>query len=543
MNRYKAIYYFALFALLLLTACQDNDSAEQGNTTSDADGKVAVRLHLRVAGQDSALSINTRADWSDPNATDDEMMNVWTIVAVYNDANNTDTYGKIAFIHASVPEEGNREIDDLVRMTPGKYKFYSFANIDTSWLNGYGFLGYHKFAKAIFDDGTLSEEFQFPVNFLEIVNTSYTIPSGKTPTGIYEIQFDHTYDEGYFEVDDVTIEVDGNGFDPNSSYDLYGLYGIPMSNVQEIEISGESEVELIVVRMMAKIEVQLYNESGEDIVVKSATLSDVTQNEYGNIKLLPTLTYNADMNYHHKDIQPSVDPEASVAGFTYTPTTAETVPAHYGYDDNKTNPTHKLTFYVNESATPKNVSGLFFLTLEMQRGDNPIEYRHALINQKGNTSTDDDAWDYIARNDYRIIPVILTDWQFRIEPIAFVPIAGYPATTLSSDALTATFSTGGIIALQPYVKKNTDTTWLDFSNPEVEVISISWKNSDGTNVSGDNKIVKTGFAYDNANHCIIGELNQDKVGHEYGTSITVKVKLGSTGSEYTYSFTCNVILQ
>lgn len=539
MNRYKAIYYFALFALLLLTACQDNDSAEQGNTTPDADGKVAVRLHLRVAGQDSAPSINTRADWSDPNATDDEMMNVWTIVAVYNDASNTDTYGKIAFIHASVPEEGNREIDDLAYLRPGKYVFFSFANMEPGYVTmNYLGIGDTEYSFTPVDaNGNLGTPIPYISNFFGDDGQA------STTHDVYQLTWDPELTIDPNDYDDTTVGVNGNGFDPTAADNGFESKGIPMSNVQEIEISGESEVELIVVRMMAKIEVQLYNESGEDIVVKSATLSDVTQNEDGNIKFLPTLTYNDDMNYHHKDIQPGVDPEASVAGFTYTPTTAETVPAHYGYDENKTNPTHKLTFYVNECATPKNVSGLFFLTLEMQRGGNSVEYRHALINQKGNTSTDDDAWDYIARNDYRIIPVILTDWQFRIEPIAFVPIAGYPATTLSSDALTATFSTGGIIALQPYVKKNTDTTWLDFSNPEVEVISISWKNSDGTNVSGDNKIVKTGFAYDNANHCIIGELNQAKVGTNSGTSITVNVKLGPSGSQYTYSFTCNVILQ
>ena len=34
----------------------------------------------------------------------------------------------------------------------------------------------------------------------------------------------------------------------------------------------------------------------------------------------------------------------------------------------------------------------------------------------------------------------------------FKGYAGYPATLLSSDALTATFNTGGMIALQPFVK-------------------------------------------------------------------------------------------
>ena len=169
---------------------------------------------------------------------------------------------------------------------------------------------------------------------------------------------------------------------------------------------------------------------------------------------------------------------------------------------------------------------------------------------------------------------LLTDWQFRIEPLAFVPIAGYPAKTLSSDALTATFSTGGMIALQPFVKKYDDDTWRDLGDSEItfgnEVLdnddevdeeasweaSITWKNADGDNSpSGAGKIVTTPFRYDPVTKSIIGELNNDldasnytvnglsvftKDGHKcFKTTFTVCLTLG----EYTYSFTFNVILQ
>ena len=148
-------------------------------------------------------------------------------------------------------------------------------------------------------------------------------------------------------------------------------------------------------------------------------------------------------------------------------------------------------------------------------------------------------FNVIRRNDWIHIPIHITDWQLRIEPLAFVPIAGYPATTVSSDGLNATFSTGGMIALQPFVKKYSDDTWRDFGDPEVTFVSISWKNSDGTDVFGDGKIVKTAFAYDPVTKSIIGELNNDKVGHNYMTTFVVNVTLGSYG----YSFTFNVILQ
>ena len=194
--------------------------------------------------------------------------------------------------------------------------------------------------------------------------------------------------------------------------------------------------------------------------------------------------------------------------------------------------------------------------------DGEAEYHHALINQKGSTTDDDDAWHYIARNDYRIIPIHLTDWLFRIEPIAFVPIAGYPAVLLSSNALTATYNTGGMIALQPFVKKYNDTSWRDFDDLEVtygEVVetsdgvdeeaswaaSIHWKNANGTDVSGEGKIVTSPFIYDPDTNYIIGELNNDNnfAPGTYKTAITFKLKLGPQGEQYTYTFTCDVVLQ
>ena len=139
-------------------------------------------------------------------------------------------------------------------------------------------------------------------------------------------------------------------------------------------------------------------------------------------------------------------------------------------------------------------------------------------------------------------PIILTDWQIRIEPLAFVPIAGYPASTVSIDGLTATFSTGGMIALQPFIKKYTDSTWRDFGDSEVTFVSITWKNSDGTDEFGDDKIIKTAFSYDYVTKCIIGELNNDLTGGPYKTTFTINVELG-TSPLYQYSFTFNVILQ
>ena len=248
----------------------------------------------------------------------------------------------------------------------------------------------------------------------------------------------------------------------------------------------------------------------------------------------------------HGDIQPNLPTNAPKGNMTLYPSSVQGAVSKTGHKSTGTGQTPvKFIFYVNESTAPTNSSRHYYLSLGIKTGSgSDVVYSHALISDEGSSDDDHGKWNYIARNDYRVIPIVLTDWQFRIEPIAFVPIAGYPAVTLSSDALKATFSTGGFIALQPFVKKRTEATWRDFGDPEVEYVSVTWTNSDGTNVSGAYKIVKTAFVYDDVSKYIIGELNHDKVtaGHTNKTAVTVTVKLGSSGSQYTYSFTCDVII-
>lgn len=217
------------------------------------------------------------------------------------------------------------------------------------------------------------------------------------------------------------------------------------------------------------------------------------------------------------------------------------------------NGTGTLFFYVNETdatyTTTNNQLSLRF-KIKRQKGSGwyDDEIRYGVTTYHDLTDNDPfggykGGFNVIRRNDWIHIPVHLTDWQFRVEPLAFAPIAGYPAKTLSSDALTATFSTGGMIALQPFVKKYNDPTWLDFDNSQVRLVGISWQNSDGRNVSGNDKIVKTAFAYDYVTKCIIGELNNGiTTGGEYKTTFTIDVELGPSSSPYNYTFTFNVIL-
>lgn len=498
MKKITSLYSLTLAVLLMLTACQSDNIEEQGGA-QPSDGKALVTLRIAT---DNGKAL-TRA-WQDANANAQpdrtEMMYSWIVLI-------TDG-SKIKYKYTGTPTDAKAEIDDVctnVEMVSGNYSVYSFANISEASLKSYFGL------------------------------------SSESSLNVGDDLADAT-------VAAAKATINGNGFVPSATN------GIPMSNKQTLSVpaSGTLTKDLIVVRMLAKIEVQVYNEGASDVVVNTIALTDVTANAANNLMLLPNYgtipDYQDDMAAHHMDIQPNLSSGATRDNLIFVPAgeaTACTIPA------NTTTTPVTFTFYVNESIAPDNGSGLFYLSFGF---DGQTEYHHALINQKGSTINDDDAWHYIARNDYRVIPVHLTDWLFRIEPLAFVPIGGYPAVTVSSDAHHATFSTGGMIALQPFVKKRGDDTWRDFDNSEVEFISLSWKNSDGDNKAvynsdgtekdGAGKIVKTAFAYDPVTKSIIGELNSAiTTPGTYKTAVTFTVKVGPANKQYTYSFTCDVNLQ
>lgn len=549
----------------MLMACQSDDTTEQGGGLQ-SDGTVRVHLKVGVAG-----SKTTRA-WTDNQADTKEMMNVWTVVAV-NDDNTSADYNKVVSIWACKPKgEPDQEIDDYVDLPAvGTYRFYSFGNMspnvvkDLLGLNPIvvdpGSVRTRGVGKK-YDDGSTpgqTNDRNATGNVTSYVSatagdTFYGDDNTYKPNEFHQIPFDAGVKISSDAANARTVNVAGNNFDVDAD-NGYGAKGVPMSNAQTITVTAETtSIELIVIRMLAKMELQLFNDGNSDVTIKSFTLQEVTKNADNNLKLLPRLTSGANtMDPVHSDLKPNLRTNntgaitAPTANLTLYPKGPEALVAKIGHKttDGTPNPV-TFTFYVNESAAPTNASGLFYLTLGIDMGGGTVEYRHALINQKGSTTTDDDKWDYIARNDYRKIPIVLTDWQFRIEPIALTPIAGYPAILLSSDALTATFSTGGPIALKPYVKKQTESAWRDFSDPEVQFVSVSWKiKGDATeNPSGAGKMILSPFAYDDTSRYIIGELNNGiTTSGTYETAITVTVKLGPTGSQYTYSFTCNVVLQ
>ena len=130
----------------------------------------------------------------------------------------------------------------------------------------------------------------------------------------YSIAFDASQTVTVTSVESKTVNIAGNNFDVTADDNGFGAKGIPMSNVQTIAVTAETEtIELIVIRMMAKIEVDVYNDGETDATIHSISLTEITKNADGNLKLLPNLSDAGHGSMEvttHGDIQPNLPTNA-----------------------------------------------------------------------------------------------------------------------------------------------------------------------------------------------------------------------------------------
>ena len=486
MMKIRLTYTFLLAAALsMLTACSSDDAAQGGGETLD---NGSIKIHLRVA----AAGSGTMRAWTDnASATTEEMMNVWTVVAV-NTADN-----KVAKIYACKPSgDPDQEIDVIAELpSAGSYRFYSFANMSPKVvMNLLGISGSGN-ASGMRDGGTSyptgpndptqggnSETGGGNDNDNNSALGSVTGNGGAADVDDF-ITNDNTYGENKlcdieFEESMVTaasveakeVNVAGNNFNL-TTHNGFGATGIPMSNVQTKTVSDGSNVELVVIRMMAKIELQVYNDKGSDVTVESFTLTDVTKNSDGNLKLLPSLSdagHDVMTIPTHGDISPNLGTSTSKGDIKLFPNGLVSASAN----NTTTGAPKKFTFYVNESVKPTNAFSHFFLKIKLA---GEAEERYVLIDDKGSTTADDNKWDYIARNDYRIIPIVLDDYKLDMIPYDFPAIGVYPASVKEEDGIyTINFHDYGHFHLQPVVKKVSDSSVVPFTPTTPDYSSTTW---------------------------------------------------------------------
>ena len=379
----KIYYYICIWAVCLLAACSAGDEATSFPGQADAENRVGVTLQLSALSSQTSQSSRsslTRAAWeTDTVALPGEMMKSWFVVVVQN--------GQIEKIITSDLKSGVIEVEKdqvFVELNKGETTFYSFANIKPKDIG----------LDAITSVGQL-----LPADF-----------------------------------DQKTYQMNGNSQLFHLSMTPEFQNGYPMSNKQVVNITDNQQaINLEVIRMMAKVQLSITNATDHAIVLKTITLSDVTLNGNQNIKLLP----NVDSN---NQLQVNL-PNSAKKG-TITLTAAE--------NDGMTieeRATQKACFYMNESLVDKGEDGgnryfiLSLTTVDAATGTTS-NHRYAML-----------SWNEIRRNDYLKIPIKLEDYQIRWTVEAFSPIGVLPKVKDDGENLSFDFGYYGEFHIKPEVIK------------------------------------------------------------------------------------------
>lgn len=250
-------------------------------------------------------------------------------------------------------------------------------------------------------------------------------------------------------------EIESKYYNVEGNTQTLSAKGIPMSNKQTVNItSKKQQVDLEVIRMMAKVELNFTNDTGYDLSIKSVKLTDITDNAANNVSLLP-------MKDASGNVVPKINPSATYKDYTVSiGSTSGTQVKNGG--------TLRTTFYVNESVArnPK----YFVLSINTNKGT--VTNRIAMTE-----------WSKIARNDYLVIPVKLVDYRIVLEPQAFTGIGVIPELNYDGDRITATFKSYGEFHLKLHVyKRSNDTELTNWTYKSIRTLEADPAGGEGTSI-------------------------------------------------------------
>lgn len=388
--------YMACLVMLLLTfaACSpDSDASDPGSITNKT-----YTLHFNLSPV-SGSSASSRAEtntagtpdsWED--GSKEENMKSWTVVFVKS------SDGTVAKVVKQPSVEEGKDKKDVVTVTGLEagttYSVYSFANISDAEL------------------GPITEGSPSP-NF-----------------------------------DSKSFAVNGNDMDIKN--------GIPMSNKQEVTIGSDGQPDvkdLYVVRMLSKITLKFRNMTGEDIIVKNVSISDITSNPAtgtANVKLLPAKPVSS----ANVPQAPNLVENAKRDDFTHAIGLTVTKDATDYDTDNSS-----VSFYVNESRAG-NAYPYFVVTLVTNVGS-----------QRYFMYTD---WNKIARNDHHVLKLALSDYKLRLKVEDFGSIGSAPSLKDDGKQLNLIFHDLEEFHIVPSVTKYSDeSSSVSFTNLEWTRLSES----------------------------------------------------------------------
>lgn len=391
--------YLIVVAAVLTASCSTDDN---NPTNSDNNGK-------EVKANFTMLTRATSGNGTPANpvaALEVERFNrYWVVFTDGTVANKI-----VAIVKNTCPLTEQHEFS--VKLSPGTYKAYGFANIDGTYLEGLGI--------------TMGASMPDLSGTLFTPDTRFFGNSVTTLLPVDTLQADYTNKKNL---------------------------GIPMTSVngQTVTITNAVTVDtsIEVVRMFAKLEFVFSNNTGTDITLRSQSVSNLSVNNGDGTGFIPL--YNDDSRtFTFLDGKPF-----KTLSHTYPDGGLQI--AQGATDISK-------SFYVLESQADK-LTNSFLLDFDVvATGESPTDatdyMRYAL--------TDEHTLTAIRRNDWIRIPITIGDWQMRLEARTYPPIGGYPEAEideLASNEFVVKFDGGGDFSIRPFIRKFSDgSDWFGIDN-------------------------------------------------------------------------------
>ncbi len=209
---------------------------------------------------------------------------------------------------------------------------------------------------------------------------------------------------------------------------------IPMTGKQKAQVIGRMNevLDIEVVRMLAKMDIQFANESSRAVTIKSLKMS---QSATDQVPLLP--------NYTYLEVgMPEPTATGMVRDYTRTYASGNKLVA---FTPGSTPAMMRDVFYVRESQADYNPTHRYLMAVTMERdGAGASEQLFAFTRELYS----------IYRNDHIVIPVMLSDYRVRVRALFYPPIGGYPAVlvTENDETFSCEFGTEGDFEIYPTIE-------------------------------------------------------------------------------------------
>lgn len=330
----------------------------------------------------------------------DDKFRIERILVLRGEGNDLKTVGM-------VDEKNPAAKDGLFRTTTGEKSFLTFVNIPRKEVEA----AYAKKLNSTNPD----------LNFKFKVGESFASDEARTA------------------LSEMSIAVCADDFNKTAPS---ARHGIPMTGWHNAMLTyrthNNSTFTVYALRMLSKLQFDFTNELGQKVKINSIEVDRLTDDATatnGNVKPFPHPATPLGPTDLTVTVKPSLLATATQSPKKFTVNNSEIESGHKA----------SCSFYVNETDVPNNVFHQFTLKLNLTLADGTTQQvRYALVSNESNE------WNYIARNDWRIIPIVLQDYKLELVPQDFPPIGVLPAAVKSeNDVFTCIFHASGDFHLKP----------------------------------------------------------------------------------------------